>query len=379
MFYVSKVTPYFFLLALFNLFFSLLFRLSAERELFYLMAVFGFAGFLVVGALYQIVPNSQNGNLPYPKLSWLAFAFALLATFNLYTLDPKGVAVFTFLTFLTAGAHLLSALKNFSPTTVRFLFASLLYLILSGLFLVLYYNAGAPSLQLAVHTFTLGALLNAVYGVEIAWIPMLLMDALKASDAQRLYAAKQLATPLPLLGFLIMDYSLLPFLYLGELAVALYFLYLVGSLALKRKLPAPLPPVVKFFLSGLGLLPLGMLMGAFGASRLSALPYFLELHVDFVFYGFVAFTAFGGIMHLLPRIVWNWKKELPKYASTTVSSFLPEASVREFFRYAVSLYALFIVLESLPAPLSALSSTAYMALLVFFFKALWPTIKALLP
>ncbi|NPB06345.1 MAG: hypothetical protein GXO03_01945 [Aquificae bacterium] len=374
----SSVTPAFVLLALFNLFFSLLFRLSADKTLFNLMAVFGFAGFLLVGALYHVVPNAQGKELPYPRLAWLSFAFALLATLNLYTLDARGAASFVFLSFLVAGGQLLWNYRNFSSVTHRFLFAALLYLVLSGFFLAAAYNAGGLLPSLAVHTFTLGALLNAVYGVLSAWMPLLLAEAYEPKELERLFVAKQLATPVVLLGFLIGDYALLPFLFVAELACALYFLYLTVGLLERRKPLTPAPEVVKLFLTALFLLPVGMIMGAYAAGKAAAFPVLLSVHLDFVFYGFVAFTAFGGILHLLPRVVWSLVRNRPTKQSLKVEDLISEQEVKEFTRWAWTLYALFLALETLPGPLQALSSAVYLVLLVLFFRAITPTVKALL-
>ena len=49
MFYVSKVTPVFFLLALFNLVLSLLLKITGDFQLFVFTLVWGFVGLTLTG------------------------------------------------------------------------------------------------------------------------------------------------------------------------------------------------------------------------------------------------------------------------------------------------------------------------------------------
>ncbi len=378
MFYVSKITPILFLMALFNLFSSLFFDLFHESLTFFLSVSFGFIGFTLIGALYQIVPNSQNRKLSWPSLSYVVFFLLLLAFLNLYTLDGEDFSEYFFLAVLLGALHLTLNIKNRAPITVRFLIASTIYLVVSAFFLFLFFHGGAVSLQLAVHTLTVGAMLNAVYGVELAWIPMLLMETLNVRKAERLFIAKQITTPLFLIAFLLMDYRLVSVAFLMEMGVALYFIYLLYEVVKRRRMPTPMPGVVKFFFFALGLLPLGLGMGAFGAGRSEVLSHVLELHLALVVYGFTAFTIFGGMLHLMPRIVWNWKKESPYHSNLTVSDLLDEKSTAEFFERAVGLYALFFAIEVLVPPLHALSSIPYLILLVLLVQYLSKTIGVMI-
>jgi len=378
MFYISKISPYLFLLAIFNLFMSFFFELFQERIMFFTVLTFGFIGYTLLGAMYQIIPNSQNRKLSFPSLSYLVFILLVFAFFNFYTLDPEDASEYLFFAFLIGAVHLFFNVKNKSPVTVKFLSSSLIYLVLSSFFLMLHFHGTGIPLQLAIHTLTVGAMLNAVYGVELAWIPMLLMETLNVRKAERLFIAKQITTPLFLLAFLLMDYRLVSVAFLMEMGIALYFLYLLYEVVKRRRMPTPMPGVVKFFFFALTLLPLGLAIGAFGAGRPETLPYILELHIALIVYGFTAFTIFGGMLHLMPRIVWNWKKESPYYANLTVSDLLDEKSTVDFFEKAVGLYALFLSLEVLVPPLHALSSIPYVILIALLLRTLSKTIGVMI-
>ncbi|AAC06585.1 hypothetical protein [Aquifex aeolicus] len=367
MFYVSKVTPFFFALALLNLLISLFIRLSQDTSLFFVSLVFGFVGLTLMGAMYQIIPNSQNRKLSIPKVSYLVFFLILVSFYEFYTGNTESGSLFLFLGSLIFFFHLLLNVKNFYPLTVRFLLASMIYLVLSALFLYLHFKGFLP-VQLSVHTLTVGSMLNAIYGVELAWIPMLIMETLNIRKGEKLFTAKQVSTLALLLAFWSMNYKLIALAGLLEFGVALYFLYLNYELFKRKRMPTPPPNVVKIFLFALLFLPLGMLLGIFSASHAQALPFSLRLHLDLILYGFGAFTIFGGMLHLLPRIVWNWKVQEKENPGFTMGDLVNERELQTFLEYSALLYALFLAVDSLFSPLHVISTVVYLVIMALFLK-----------
>ena len=370
MFYVSKVSPLFFLLALTNLVLSLLARsLGSDLVLFSFLLVFGFIGTTLVGAMYQIVPNSQNRRLPLPWLSYLVFALFLGSFLLVYggMLAPaSGLLLMASGVFF---AHTLLGIKNWMPVTVKFLGASAFYIFLASLFLFLNLFFGLVPFQLAVHTLTVGAMLSAVYGVELAWIPMLLMETLNIRKARKLFFAKQASTLLLLLSFYLLEYRLVALASLFEIGVSLYFLYLIYSLIKNRRMPSPLPYVVRIFLVALAFLPLGLVVGSFLASHPELIGGALSLHVDLLVYGFTAFTIFGGMSHLLPRIVWNWKFAGSKGVKVPpVNELVDEKGFPRFLELSLVAFALFLYTDLSFYPLNVLSPLLYLFILGYFFR-----------
>lgn len=70
MFYVSKVSIPFFFLAVSDLIYSLLLKtLMTDVKTLWTVAVFGFIAHTIMGAMYQIMPNSQNRALRFSRFS----------------------------------------------------------------------------------------------------------------------------------------------------------------------------------------------------------------------------------------------------------------------------------------------------------------------
>ncbi len=380
MFYISKITPPLFAVAVFNLFFSLFLKqIPEEQVLFYVTLVFGFVGLVLLGAMYQIIPNSQNRKLSHPQVSYwvLGGTVASLILFYFHRFELGSLLLFA--SVATFYLHGLRNISNWTPVTVKFIGSSATYLTLSTLFLFLSFNFDLVPFQLAIHTLTVGAMLNAVYGVELAWIPMLLMETLNVRKAQRLFWIKQATTLVFLASFLFMNYTAIAVSSLLEFGVSLFFLYLIYGVIANRRMPAPLPPVVRIFLVAMVFLPFGLAVGTLTAAKPAALPFTVDLHLNLLVYGFTAFTIFGGIFHLLPRIVWNWK-----FAGRTggrvpaVSELVDEAFAPKFLEYAVPAFLIFLVLDNLNPPLRAFSSLVYAAVVILFVKvAFVPLIKKL--
>ncbi|GAB6066208.1 hypothetical protein JCM9492_13000 [Aquifex pyrophilus] len=369
MFYVSKITPFLFALGILNLFLSLIFKISGDIQGFAVLSVFGFIGLVLLGAMYQIIPNSQNRKLPREWVSYIVLLIVLYAFLNIYGGDLREGGFFLFLSSLIFLFHVIPVLKNTAPLTVRFLIASVLYLSLSFLLLWLYALGYVP-LQLAVHTLTVGSMLNAVYGVELAWIPMLLMTTINIRKAEKIFIAKQGSTILFLLTFWSLNYKLIALVSLLELGIALAFIYLLYDMMKRRTMATPLPPVVKLFFVALGMLPLGMIVGILGASYPDMLSRLIFIHADLMVYGFGAFTIFGGMMHLLPRIVWNWKTQKGEAQNLSINEILGDKDINEFIEMALILYALFLATDVLFKPVSVLSSVLYFLILGLFLKNL---------
>ena len=364
--YVSKVTPAFFIVALINLVTSLIFlSLPGFSTSFFVTAVFGFIGSTMMGAMYQIVPNSQNRKLSFEPLSYLVFAGVVssLSLFyvKLYTTASLSYSFFLFIFAL----HMLVNVKNWMPVTVRFLGVSILYLFLSSLFLFLHFLGYLP-FQLAIHTFTLGSMLNAVYGVEVAWIPMLMMEAINIKKLNRLFYAKLVSTPLLLIAFYKMDYSFISLLSVFEIGVAAYFIYLLYDMFSKRRMSTPPPPAVKIFMSALILLPIGLVVGFIMASSPRVLQELLYVHVFLLVYGFTALTIFGGMFHLLPRVVWNWKLS-GKPNAPTINQLVEEKAVPGFIFTFFLFLSVSLMLSTLE-PLRFLSPLPYIIGVFMFFK-----------
>ncbi len=369
MFYVSKVSPFFFLVGIVSLVLSLFMKLVDTHSFtFFTLLVFGFVGSVLIGAMYQIVPNSQNRKLSWHRVSYGVFGGVFLSLILLYFGHLKTGSIILSLSYCLFLLHVVLNIKNWMPVTVKFLGVSALYLALSSVFLALHLNYGFVSLQLAIHTLTLGAMLNAVYGVEIAWIPMLLMETLNISKAKKLFYLKQASTLAMLFSFFLTDYRLISVVALTELAVFLYFGHLMFSLIKHRRMPSPIPNVVKAFLLALIFLPVGFIFGMLSAGMPQALHKLYILHIDLVLYGFTAFTIFGGITHLLPRIVWNWKLAHLKGKAPPINELVNEKSFIPFLERAVPLFVLFVAVDSLPSPLSSLSPLLYIVIVGDFIR-----------
>ncbi len=370
MFYISKVSPLLFVFGFLNLVLSLILKLAGTYgTLFFVVLVFGFVGSILLGAMYQIIPNSQNRKLSLPQISYLVFAGVVASFLMFYGGLHSYGSLLLAVSYTTFFVHTLLNVKNFMPVTVKFLGVSAFYLALSSVLLALHFNLGAVPLQLAVHSLTLGAMLNAVYGVEIAWVPMLLMETLNVRKAQRLFYAKQVVTPLILVSFYLLNYQAIALLSLGEIAVSLYFIYLLYLLIKQRRMPSPIPYVVKTFLIALFFLPLGLLMGTITASAPQALHKLFLIHIDIVLYGFTAFTIFGGIAHLLPRIMWNWKFASRKDGPVpSINELIDEKAFPEFLERAVFLFALFVAVDALFEPINRLSVFIYAFIIALFVR-----------
>jgi len=123
------------------------------------------------------------------------------------------------------------------------------------------------------------------------------------------------------------------------------------------------------FLVALVFLPIGFIMGAFTASNPEVLPISFNLHIDFLIYGFKAFTIFGGMAHLFPRIMWNWKFASRKGDRIpTVNELIDEPSFPKFMELSLIAFVFFLAVDSLFFPLKAIAALLYIFIIGMFFK-----------
>jgi hypothetical protein len=201
MFYVSKISTYFFILGFLNLFLSLYYKYQEILLNTAIISVFGFILSIILGGLYQIFPNSQNVKLKYEKLSYIVLTLLIFSTvsFVLNQIKIGGILIlFGILIFLF---QIFTTLKTLKPLTIRFIFTGILNLFLSILFLNLYLYSNILTLKLSIHTFTLGVLLNLVMGVQFAWIPMLTMKVLNLKLAEKVFYLYQFSVLMTIIAF----------------------------------------------------------------------------------------------------------------------------------------------------------------------------------
>ncbi|MFN3975740.1 MAG: hypothetical protein ACK4LT_01605 [Aquificaceae bacterium] len=363
MFYISKVSIVFFFLAVLDLMYSLILRsFTADVKTLWIVAVFGFVAHTIMGAMYQIVPNSQNRALAFPWLSYVVFVLSLVSSLAFYTFSHFIGSLLYLVSCLLFFFHLLFSIKNFQPITVKFLVLGSLYFLLSGLFLVLSEFAYVP-FSLAIHTLTVGFMLNVVVGVELAWIPMLYMEPLNLKLSKRLFYLALLCIPLFLVSFYINVYKLIALMSSFVLIFVGYYLYLIYSLFAKRRTPKEIPYAIKYFLLALFILPMGLLIGSFMAGK-GLVSHMVLLHFDLLIYGFTAITIMGGMSHLYPRIVYNMR--FSNKEGVYISDLIEEKAVKALLPSIVVALAWLVFAQAYGSPLSYVSTIPYMLLWLYF-------------
>ena len=377
MFYVSKMTPFFFLLAFTDILFASFSKALGYDYIFVsIITVFGFILHTVLGAAYQIIPNSQQVQLKNEKLQIFVFISAALGSFFMFMGNYPIASLFTLTSVILFTLHVLPAIKNIQPVTVKFLLASLVYMNLGAVFFAMAYLpiGGLPSVpfQLAIHSITAGVMLNAIIGVELAWIPMILMHTLNLRLAKTVFLIFQLGIFVLLLGFAVLMYKVVAAGGVIILSGILIFLWIVLD-SVRKSTHKEIPFVVKFFIAGHIFLLTGILAGLHlaGSEKLDIVP----IHMDLMVFGFGGITIFGAMFHLLPRIVWNTvhiKKAREGKKIPNVFNILKKNEA------VVSLYVLFIgVFLMTGANFSDLHTVKYVTALVFiiglllFFRALF--------
>lgn len=366
MFYVSKVSIPFFFLAVLDIIYSLFLRtFTVDVKSLWAVAVFGFVAHTIMGAMYQIVPNSQNRPLKLPLLSYVVFALSLASSVAFYSSNHLIGSFLHLVSCLIFFFHVLSSMRNFQPITVKFLTLGSLYFLLSGIFLVLS-ELGYIPFALAVHTLTVGFMLKVVVGVELAWIPMLYMEPLNLTLSKRLFYLGLFTTPPFLISFYLYSYKLIALMSFLVLAFVGYYLYLIYSLFVKRRTPKEIPYVIKYLLLALFILPFGLLIGSFMAGK-ELVSHMVFLHFDLLIYGFTAITIMGGMSHLYPRIVYNMK--FSKKEGVYISDLVDEKAIKRILPLTVVALAWMVFAEAQGRPLSYLATIPYLILWLYFSYA----------
>ncbi len=344
MFYISKVTPLLFVLAFINLFVSIYFKASSQDYIHSgLIAVFGFLGTVLISAMYQIIPNSQQQKLKYEPISFVVSAILVIESILLWMNYIFPASVLFFVAVVLFLSNLLPIIKVVKPITIRYLAAALFYFFLSSIFLVLS-NFQIVPVQLAIHTFTIGVLINAVFGVQTAWFPMFFMQNLDFKILNRIFYVVQILAVIVLSSFYFLNYHFLAFAGILELIAVLSFVGYMFSVIKKGMKLAKIPYAVKFFSIGHIFLILGLIT-AVVVSGFQLFQY-INIHFDFMIYGFGLFTVIGGVLHLTPRIIWNMVsvekarqgKQVPQ-----INKVLDENVINKMVYILVSIFVLSVV------------------------------------
>ena len=363
MFYVSKISIPFFFLAFSDLIYSLILRgFLINVKTLWIVAVFGFITHTIMGAMYQIVPNSQGRPLRLPWLSYMVFLLSLISSLLFYTsIYPMG-SIFHFMASSLFFFHILLSIKNFQPITVKFLVLGSFYFLLGSLFLLLSELSYVP-FSLAIHTITLGFMLNVVVGVEFAWIPMLYMEPLNLVLTKRVLFLSLISIPPLLIGFYLNDYRIIAFASFLVFSFIGYYLYIVYSLFAKRRMPKEIPYMIRYLLLALFILPFGTMVGALMAGK-DLVSYMVLVHFDLVVYGFTAITIMGGLAHLYPRIVYNMR--FSNKEGIYLADLVDEKAIKNLLPYVTISLAWLIFTEALGKPFSFISTLPYASVWIYF-------------
>jgi hypothetical protein len=216
--------------------------------------------------------------------------------------------------------------KIVKPLTIRFIVTGLFYLFLYVSSLVSFEVFGKGSYQLSIHLFTIGVMSNLIIGVFFTWIPMLTMQVINLKLADRFYYIYQFTSGLFLLSFLMGNHTFITVSSIVLFLTVLFYLYIIYDSVFKGKKVIVLTVVVKYFLAGWFLFLIGVLtvlfILIFGRFDL------LILYIDFMVYGFGFTILSGAIIHLLPRIVWNWfSQQIKKSNFPNINSLVNEKLV----------------------------------------------------
>ena len=313
MFYVSKITPFFFILAFIDLVASLFIKAKTGNYIHYgQIGVFGFILHTILGAFYQIIPNSQQKKLPLTWISNIVFIISILSSVYLYMGNFEIAYFFVASSVLIFALHILTVVKDVSSLTVKYILSAVIFLIFSSIFLFLSLKQEGFSIQIAIHTFTVGVMINAILGVQTAWIPMIYMQPLGKTKTGKfiinnLFYIQQLVVLGIIFSFFIRDYKFLAGFALFEFAVIFLFLKFIFFDSIKPQIKLHgIPYTIKYFITGHIFLLVGLVIAhIIGVANLFTLiPY----HIDFMVYGFGLFTIIGGMLHLTPRIIFSMKQ-----------------------------------------------------------------------
>jgi len=307
MFFISEASPLFFILSIVWLIIDLVLKAFTDTNNIniFLLSLYGFFLNVIMGAMYQLIPNSLMKKPKLPKISFVVFGISILNGFiilmwyfgllgNIYFSISNMVLIIAFI------IHVSSALKTPNSVTSRFLTASLIFLALNAIEL-LFFAFNKINVFFLIHTFTIGFLLNAVMGVELALVPLLYMEPLNMGLANKVFWIHQISAFVIIASFYTLNLNLIYIAGILEFLVIGFFVYLIYKVIENRKFPKNIPYTLRYFFLGIGFLLLGVSFGLLVASG-KLEPF---LHADVMIYGFGLVTIFGGISHFMPRIRWN--------------------------------------------------------------------------
>ncbi len=353
MFYVSKVSLLFFMLAIVDLFLGLYLKATSHNPFFYsYMLVFGFVLNTIIGAYYQIIPNSQQIKLPVEKFGYLVFLLSVLMSSYLFFGYLNVAFMFAVATIYAFLIHILTVIRNLKPLTVKYLAFSIIYLSIIPILMLMKIKGSPLNPSVLIHTFTLGVMVNAIWGVQIAWIPMIYMQTLGQTKFKRMVINSlvylyQLVVIAALIDFYYGNLKLLAGMAMVVLALELLFLKFVVYDSIKPQLKLQgLPYQIKFFLAG----HLFFIAGLLVAHIMSISGNFalLNVHIDLMLLGFGLFTVVGGMVHLIPRIIWNMvyiRKAQEMKNVPNVKGVISRQKAERLFWVSLFGYLLFIVVD----------------------------------
>lgn len=309
MFYISKTSLLFFVLSL--IFIAISLGIKAFNNIndtnIFIFILYGFFLNVLMGAMYQLIPNSLNKKPLFPTISYFIFGLNVINIFVLGLwffgfLDKVYMAFYEAFVMIGFFIHISSALKKPNSITPKFLMASLFFMIANA-FIIILWAFNKVNIYFLIHTFTIGFILNAIMGVELALVPLLYMEPINMAHANRLFWIHQLSAIVLMISFYFQN---LKFVYgagIFEFLVIGFFVYIIYKSVENRKFPKNIPYTLRYFFSGLGFLLIGISIGLLVASNY--VPAFL--HGDIMIYGFGVITVAGGVFHFMPRITWNDK------------------------------------------------------------------------
>jgi len=350
MFFISEASPLFFLLSILMLTIDLILKAftNTNNINIFLIALYGFFINVIIGAMYQLIPNSLMKKPKFPKLSFITLGLSVLNGFIMFFwyFGILGDIYFSFsntLLILVFIAHISTVLKLPNSITAKFLTARLIFLMLNSIEL-LFYAFNKINIFFLIHTFTIGFVINTVIGVEFALVPLLYMEPINMGLTNKLFWIHQISASILIASSYIFDFRLIYFAGILECIVLGFFVYLIYKTIENRKFPKNIPYTLRYFFLGLGFLLLGVSFGLLVAS--SKLDPFL--HADVMIYGFGFITVLGGIFHFMPRILWNkyYANKVGEQNTPPIDAIINQNVVKNLLPFLGFGLFLFIVFES---------------------------------
>lgn len=297
---------------------------AAQLALVHLGTV-GFLLFVMLGALYQMLPVVAGAVVPRPRGAHVVHALLVAGTIALVTAQAKGQAVF----FLTAMGLLSLALLGFlvpagwaaarsrmsTPTAwgMRLALLGLAAVAIAGLRLA-WVRGGHPfggdwlALRLAhAHLGFLGWIGGLVSAVSWQVLPMFYLVAAPPLRLTRLVLGGVAVTLLALLGsvFAVVPFAVVPFLIIpGALAVwAVQPGWALRALLTRKRKRKD--ATLHLWWVSMALAPVCLVLGALSAwTSLEKLP---QLYGLVVLWGWAGALVHGMLMRIVPFLVWlHW-------------------------------------------------------------------------